>query len=294
LVKGFIVQGGDPTGTYSQSALSTISVLWLNFVCSLRNTYIAICFAYITGTGGGGESAWGHAFKDEFDSRLQHDKRGVLSMANSGGNTNGSQFFITFQNAPHLDLNHAIFGRVVGGMACLERMESVPSDKHEHPQTEIKLIKANVVVNPIIESDALLLEEISNTIATRIRNQVPTCVDTMATSSSSSSRNLIPISESYDSDNNAISVKANPTQTTSMVVTQRSNSHATENKNTISSSADSKPYIAERKTARKSSSNSGSDADIAAFLRSQGGDSMYTHDSKKRKNNPDEDKFSNW
>jgi len=56
-----------------------------------------------TGTGTGGESMWGKPFKDECTNKLRHEGRGVLSMANSGPNTNGSQFFITFKSAAHLD-----------------------------------------------------------------------------------------------------------------------------------------------------------------------------------------------
>ena len=65
------------------------------------------------GTGAGGA---GYRFRDEFDATRRHDKPGILSMANSGPNTNSSQFFITFGPTPHLDDAHSVFGEVVSGL----------------------------------------------------------------------------------------------------------------------------------------------------------------------------------
>ena len=76
-----------------------------------------------TGTGRGGEGAFEQRFDDEIVASLTHDRRGVLSMANSGVNTNGSQFFITFDACPHLDGKHTVFGHVVGSMEALDGME---------------------------------------------------------------------------------------------------------------------------------------------------------------------------
>uniref|UniRef100_A0AAR2LY12 RING-type E3 ubiquitin-protein ligase PPIL2 n=1 Tax=Pygocentrus nattereri TaxID=42514 RepID=A0AAR2LY12_PYGNA len=92
-IRNFMIQGGDPTGT-----------------------------------GTGGESYWGKPFKDEFKPNLSHTGRGVLSMANSGPNTNKSQFFITFRSCTYLDRKHTVFGRVVGGFETLTAMENVESD----------------------------------------------------------------------------------------------------------------------------------------------------------------------
>jgi peptidyl-prolyl cis-trans isomerase-like 3 len=77
-IKGFMAQGGDPTGT-----------------------------------GKGGSSIWGNKFADEFSSSLKHDARGVLSMANSGPNTNGSQFFIIYKPAAHLNNKYPLWDRSI-------------------------------------------------------------------------------------------------------------------------------------------------------------------------------------
>ncbi|EFJ52025.1 hypothetical protein VOLCADRAFT_56137, partial [Volvox carteri f. nagariensis] len=89
--------------------------------------------------GKGGESIFGPTFRDELDSRLVHAGRGVLSMANSGPNTNGSQFFITFKSCRHLDFKHSVFGRVVGGLDVLSAMEKVSTDPEDRPTITISI-----------------------------------------------------------------------------------------------------------------------------------------------------------
>lgn len=94
LIAGFMIQGGDPTGT-----------------------------------GRGGESCWGAPFEDEVcRNPPKHDDRGVLAMANHGPNTNASQWYITFRATPHLDGKHVVFGRLVGGDDVLSKIERVPVD----------------------------------------------------------------------------------------------------------------------------------------------------------------------
>eukprot|EP00965_Chrysotila_dentata_P014417 477816-Pleurochrysis_carterae.AAC.1 len=101
-----------------------------------------------SGTGNGGESIWGAPFADEFSSKLKHDGRGVLSMANSGPNTNKSQFFITFKSAAHLDGKHAVFGRVVGGFDTLSAFEKVPTDSDDRPTQHVAITGVAIIVNP--------------------------------------------------------------------------------------------------------------------------------------------------
>lgn len=98
-----------------------------------------------TGTGRGGSSIYGDRFADEIHPQLKHTGAGVLSMANSGPNTNGSQFFITLAPTPWLDGKHTIFGRVKSGMGTLKRMGLVKTGPEDRPLEEVKILGARVV-----------------------------------------------------------------------------------------------------------------------------------------------------
>ena len=107
VIPGFMIQGGDPTGT---------------------------------GMGGPG-----YKIKDEFGEGLKHDDEGVLSMANAGPNTGGSQFFITLAPTPWLDGHHAIFGRIVEGMDRVRLIGVVPTDFRDRPIEPVVMEKVEVV-----------------------------------------------------------------------------------------------------------------------------------------------------
>ncbi|KAK3166668.1 hypothetical protein OEA41_009793 [Lepraria neglecta] len=104
-----------------------------------------------TSTGKGGTSIWGKNFEDEFDGPLSHDARGVISMANKGKNTNSSQFFITYRPCKHLDRKHTIFGRVVGGLETLAKIENVEVDEGKRPLEEVRMESVVVFVDPFEE-----------------------------------------------------------------------------------------------------------------------------------------------
>ena len=109
VIKGFMIQSGDPTGT-----------------------------------GMGGESIWGKPFKDEFYPNVVFDKPFLLAMANRGPNTNGSQFFITVAPAPWLNGGYTIFGKVIKGQEVVKKIENVATDKANRPLKEQKIIKAYI------------------------------------------------------------------------------------------------------------------------------------------------------
>lgn len=109
VIPGFMIQGGDPTGT-----------------------------------GRGGSSIYGDSFDDEINDELKHTGAGILSMANSGPNTNGSQFYITLGPTPWLDGKHTIFGRVYSGMSVVKRMGLVRTDKNDRPSDPITILSAAV------------------------------------------------------------------------------------------------------------------------------------------------------
>jgi peptidyl-prolyl cis-trans isomerase-like protein 2 len=102
-----------------------------------------------TGTGKGGQSIWGKPFPDEFNDTLKHDGEGVLAMANSGPNTNGSQFYITYKSAPHLNKKHTVFGSLVGGTETLHEFANFESDDNDRPIEDIVILETIVYTNPL-------------------------------------------------------------------------------------------------------------------------------------------------
>lgn len=99
-----------------------------------------------TGTGRGGESIWGPKFKDEIVKDLTHSGPGILSMANAGPNTNGSQFFITLVPTPWLDGKHTVFGKVTSGMEVVEAIGETETLKpFDRPVVDVVINSITVI-----------------------------------------------------------------------------------------------------------------------------------------------------
>ena len=92
---------------------------------------------FTVGNGTGGESIYGNKFADEALNKGKHTKRGILSMANAGPNTNGSQFFLCFVATPHLDGRHCVFGEVSEGLDVLDKIEGTPTGARDVPTKDI-------------------------------------------------------------------------------------------------------------------------------------------------------------
>ena len=102
--------------------------------------------------GTGGLSIYGNKFDDE-DFSLLHDKAGLLSMANAGPNTNGSQFFITTAPTPHLNGKHVVFGKVINGMNVVRTMEHTEKEPNDKPVEPVKIVECGVLLEG--ESDGV-------------------------------------------------------------------------------------------------------------------------------------------
>ncbi|GMT04961.1 hypothetical protein PENTCL1PPCAC_27135 [Pristionchus entomophagus] len=148
---------------YCDQAPKSCEVCFNNFLALCASDYYKNCIFHRnikdfmvqtgdpTGQGKGGQSIYGAPFDDEFSTELTHNKRGILSMANNGPNTNKSQFFITYTATKHLDLKYTIFGHVIDGFEALEELETIKVDAKYRPVVEqrIKDSISNFILMPV-------------------------------------------------------------------------------------------------------------------------------------------------
>ncbi|NWV62182.1 PPIL1 protein, partial [Malurus elegans] len=134
IIKDFMVQGGDPTGT---GELSPLKSPW-----DPPHGQGVLAEPSNSPSGRGGASIYGKQFEDELHPDLKFTGAGILAMANAGPDTNGSQFFLTLGPAQWLDGKHSIFGRVCQGMGVLGRLAMVETNSQDRPLDDVKVIKA--------------------------------------------------------------------------------------------------------------------------------------------------------
>jgi peptidyl-prolyl cis-trans isomerase-like 3 len=96
-----------------------------------------------------------NVYLDEFHGDLRHDRRGVVSMANKGPNTNRAQFFITYGKQPHLNSKYTIIGKVIDGFETLDSMERVPVGQKDRPLSDIGILSLTIHANPLADADVV-------------------------------------------------------------------------------------------------------------------------------------------